>query len=159
MKFMKSLLLFSLITISHLFSFHTPVLEFINPTGTYILKGAIDKNRIMGHSGELRAKLLDSDKVAMSFYINKGYPGYESGSFLDTLAYVDNLARYIPTGDSGCTIIFSFTRWMVEIRQTFNDPQSACGFGDGVMVSAFFKKSSDERPIIQDLSVHGIAAQ
>ena len=156
---MKTLLIFSLISIG--LSFYSPsmTMEFINPTGTYILKGAIDKNRIMGHSGELRVKLLGRAKVAMSFYINKGYPGYESGSFMDTVAYVDNLAKYVPAADPGCTIIFSFTYRDAELRQTFSNPQSGCGFGNGVMTAALFHKSSDENPIIQDLSLHGIGAQ
>ena len=113
----------------------------------------------MGHSGELRVKLLGRAKVAMSFYINKGYPGYESGSFMDTMAYVDNLAKYVPAADLGCTIIFSFTSRDAELRQTFSNPQTGCGFANGVMTSAFFHKSSDENPIIQDLSSHGIGAQ
>src|SRR5450755_2368449 len=83
---------------------------FIDPTGTYILKGATTKNKVVGHSGEIRIKLLGKDRVAMCFYINKGSPGYESGSFLDTLSYNDdNEAVYTPAADPGCAFLFYFS--------------------------------------------------
>jgi len=130
---------------------------FLDPTGTYILKGTVEKNRIMGHSGEIRVKLLDPRKVAMSFYINKGYPGYESGAFTDTLLYDDcNQAWYRPSKDPGCTIIFVFKDWNAEAMKLLDDPRTGCGFGNGVLEAAVFKKFSSEAPMIQDLSGHGV---
>ncbi len=154
---MKSMLLLLAVEILRLpfYSPHPP--DFIDPTGTYTLKGTKKNTRILGHSGELRVKLLAPKKVAMCFYINKGYPGYESGSFLDTLAYEDNLVKFIPNSDGDCSIIFCFSDYAAEIRQVYTNPQSGCGFGEGILVSAFFEKSSEERPIIQDLSKHGIS--
>jgi len=153
---MKSILLLIAVEILLLpLNAHHPA-DFIDPTGTYILKGTIKNSRILGHSGELRVKLLTPNKVAMCFYINKGYPGYESGSFMDTLAYDDNLVKFLPkTGD--CSIIFCFSEIAAEIRQVYTNPRSSCGFGEGILVSTFFEKSSEERPIIQDLSMHGIS--
>ncbi len=39
--------------------------SFLNPTGTYILKGKVKNNRVTGHSGELRVRLLDDHKIAL----------------------------------------------------------------------------------------------
>jgi hypothetical protein len=130
--------------------------EFIDPTGTYLLTGIVKKNRIMGHSGELRVRLLDTHSVALCFYINKGYPGYESGAFMDTVAYDENTLYYYPTPDSSCYLFFNFDPASVEMIQMYNNPHSGCGFGPGVMIPAVFQKSSNERPIIQDMSAHGI---
>ncbi|HMH31521.1 MAG TPA: hypothetical protein VK543_00735 [Puia sp.] len=156
---MKSLLLISAMLSGHLFFPGPSEGSSVDPTGTYILKGDVKKNEILGHSGELRAKLLGPKQVAVSFYISKGFPGYESGSFVDTLAFEDNIARYIPPSDRDCIILFSFGDKSVEIEQVYRDPHCSCGFGKDIMVSAFFDKRSDEPPIIQDLSAHGIGPQ
>jgi hypothetical protein len=129
---------------------------FVNPTGTYILKGEIKNSKIVGHSGELRVRLLDSARVALSFYINKGYPGYESGSLMDTLHYEDNQTIYHPSNDSSCAIYFAFEDGSAEVFDALTDPHSGCGFGPGVMIPAIFDKTSSEVPVIQDLSLHGI---
>jgi len=126
--------------------------KFIDPTGTYVLKGETRKNRIIGHSGEIRIKLLDSHTVAMSLYISKGYPGYESGSFVDTLRYDNNRAVYQPGGDNTCSVSFWFDEMAVSTEQYFTDPRSGCGFARGIMVSASFEKRSSDIPVIQDLS-------
>jgi hypothetical protein len=153
---MKSLFILSTFFLSRLFSPGDPLPDFINPTGTYILMGTVEKNRLTGHSGEIRVQLLDSHRLALCFYINKGYPGYESGSFMDTLAYDGSSARYSFGKDSSCTILFYFHRRAVEIIELYADPYSGCGFAKGVLVSAVFEKTSADRPVIQDLSAHGI---
>lgn len=130
--------------------------EVLDPTGTYILKGTVVKHHIMGHSGEIRVKLLDDGKVAICFYINKGYPDYQSGSLIDTLPYADNQVKYTPA-NSDCSILFCFSLHKVETQQLFMNPRSGCGFSQGVMTSAFFEKMSSEKPVIQDLSQHGIS--
>jgi len=129
---------------------------FIDPTGTYTLTGKVKRNRVVGHSGEMRVELLDSGRVAISFYMNKGYPNYESGSFIDTLTYDEDMARYSPSCDSTCTMIFWFTDKSMELRGLYTDPKSSCGFVSGVMRAAIFEKTSGDRPIIQDLSAHGV---
>ncbi len=129
---------------------------FIDPTGTYILKGNVEKNRIVSHSGEIRVKLLSRNSVAIAFYITKGYPDYESLSFVDTLMYDDDhYVRYKPSPTADCTLLFSFSNRNAEIQQIYSDPVSGCGFGNGVLISTVFKKFSNERPVIQDLSGHG----
>ncbi len=151
--FMKTLFLICLLLNSGSTA-HDSIPEFIDPTGTYILKGKVVKHEIVGHSGEIRVKLLNARSIAMCFYINSGYPDYISGSFIDTLPYRDNQVRYQPA-HSGCIIQFCFDHKMAEIQQLLTDPRSGCGFSPGVMISAFFRKSSSERPVIQDLSKHG----
>jgi hypothetical protein len=154
---MKGLFCFALLLCSLFFAAGHATLSSsssINPTGTYILKGNIKGNRIMGHFGEIRVKLLEENKIAICFYINSGYPDYHSGSFIDTLDYQDGLATYLPARSSGCSILFCFAIKEVETEQLFTDPRSSCGFGTGVMASAIFNKYSMEIPIIQDLSRH-----
>ncbi|HEY4063170.1 MAG TPA: hypothetical protein VGM30_14790 [Puia sp.] len=153
---MKSLFIAALLIL--LWSFLAPDPVFIDPTGTYVLTGFVKKNRITGHSGELRVRLLDRRTVAVCFYINKGYPGYESGAFADTLDYVDNKISWSPSKDSSCLIVFFFAEHLVEVREIYSDPHSGCGFGQGVVVPAIFNKSSSDIPVIQDLSAHGVSS-
>ena len=128
---------------------------FINPTGTYLLKGEVRKNKIVGHSGELRVRLLNANTVAMCLYLNKGEPGYESGFLLDTLHYGDNQCVYIPANDTSCAIYFVFAVNSVEIYQALSNPQGGCGFRPGVLEPAVFDKTSDDIPVIEDLSGRG----
>jgi len=130
--------------------------EFTNPTGTYILRGLVEKNLITNHNGEIRAKLLQNDKMVLCFYLNNGYPGFESASFIDTLGYFDNQVRYTPITDSSCTLVFLFTDTSVNLTLIYSDPHCKCGFPKGVIVPAFFRKYSGEIPLIQDLSAHRI---
>jgi len=130
--------------------------EFIDPTGTYILKGVIEKNVIKSHYGELRVKLLNRQLAAVCFYINTGYPDYKSGSFLDTLPYEEDHLQYKPPGKDDCSLFFYFGPQAAEIQQAYADPHSSCGFAKDVIISTFFKKYSDEKPVIQDLSMHGM---
>src|SRR3982074_1538712 len=96
--------------------------DFVDPTGTYILKGQTEKNKIIGHSGEIRVKLLGKDRVAICFYINKGFPGYESGSFVDTLTYTeDNEAVYTPLADQSCSFLFYFKPYSAETMQVYDN--------------------------------------
>lgn len=129
--------------------------DYVNPTGTYLLKGEVRNSQIVGHYGELRVRLLDSGKIALALYLNKGYPGYESGSFVDTLGYGDNRAVYTPGTDSSCSIVFSFELRAVEISQIVSNPRSGCGFRPGVLEPEVLQKKSSDVPVIQDLSLHG----
>ena len=129
--------------------------DFVNPTGTYLLKGEVKNSRIIGHYGELRVQLLDTTRIALSYYVNKGYPNYEFGSFIDTLHYQDNRAVYKPVNDSACAIYFAFEQKSVEVFEEVTNPHSGCGMGPGVMIPAVLAKTSSEAPVIQDLSLHG----
>lgn len=150
---MKCLFLLALFGTGPIFFAADP--DFINPTGTYTLTGIVRNNRVISHSGELRVRLISPEKVALCFYMNKGYPGYESGAFMDTLPYEENRIFYTPTADTGCSVLFNFMPHTVEIMKIYSDIHSGCGFGQGVLAASIFDKTSSEPPIIQDLSGHG----
>jgi hypothetical protein len=148
----------SLFILSFIFLGYMPLsgsLDFIDPTGTYILTGIVKNNRVTSHSGELRVRLVDRHTAAICFYINKGYPDYESGAFLDTLAYEDNRLYYTPPSDTSCSLLFNFQPTAVEMEKIVSDLHCTCGFRPGVLVPATFDKSSNAIPVIQDLSAHG----
>lgn len=125
---------------------------FIDPTGTYILKGEKQKGEIIGNFAEIRIKLLEDSLLAFTMYCNKGYPEYKSGSLTDTVGYVDNKAVYSSTSDTSCQIQFTFDLHGLNIKTVYTDPASTCGFGKGVLPLGFIEKSSSSVPIIQRLS-------
>jgi hypothetical protein len=122
---------------------------FINPTGRYELES--DTERIgedrYGYSGEIRVKLLEGNRIAVGFYIDKGAPSYNSGSFLDTLAYDDSIAVYRPLeDDSTCALSLLFSKKGVLSTEQTADYNSGCGFGYAVVANGFFKKISSDAP-------------
>ena len=123
----------------------------IDPTGTYILKGDTKNNLVINSSGEIRIKLLVDGRVAFCLYVTAGYPAETSVSLLDTVVYDDNTVRYNPSGDAGCTLVFSFSPHAVELSETYGD-EHGCSFGRGALVPAVFDKYSSQVPIIKDLS-------
>ena len=128
---------------------------FINPTGTYILKGDVKKNKITGHSVELRVQLLGSQTVVFCFYLTSGYPDYAAATMLDTLQYEQNCMRFRPRRDSTCSLILTFSIHSVELMKVFSDPATSCGFAPGIIVPATLQKISTETPVIQDFSTRG----
>ena len=150
---MKSLFLMLLCFVHPPFPKEEP--SFIDPTGTYILRGDIKNNNIVGHYGEMRVRLLDRRTAAFCFYINNGYPNFASGAALDTLIYDDNRLQFRPARDSGCFLVLTFSLKSVEIMEVYGNPRSGCGFAPGVMDAATFRKISSEIPVIQDLSGRG----
>ena len=126
------------------------LLNPIDPTGTYILKGNLKNNVIKGHSGEIRAKLLSENKLALSFYLDKGSPNFESAFFKDTFYYFDNRISYHSPTDTDCTISFQFNEKEVETFFVHSNPECSCGFMNGVIIPATFEKCSTEIPIIKN---------
>lgn len=122
---------------------------FIDPTGTYLLKGLLHKGKISGHFGEIRARLIDSAHVLLSFDINQGFPENANGFFSDTLPYNGIESTFIPPADTLCTIVFVFSPQAVETKQWLRDPHCSCGFEKGLMVSARFSRYSAEAPYIR----------
>ncbi|MFN5649132.1 MAG: hypothetical protein ACK458_16580 [Sphingobacteriales bacterium] len=129
-------------------------LKSLDPTGTYKLgKSAEDKNGdVYGYYGELRVKKVDSSKILMCFYICKGAPSYNSGSFVDTLSYNNMTASYRYADDSTCTVTFQFEKKGVDVSSVQDDLNFGCGFGHGVLASGYFKKISHKEPDIVDLT-------
>lgn len=125
---------------------------FINPTGTYILKGTVKKNNITGHFGELRVNLLDSQTVAFCFYLSSGYPDYSTASMMDTLHYEDNRIHLQPNRDSTCSLVLTFGDRSVDLMTIYTDPGTSCGFAPGVIAPATLNKISSAVPVIQDFS-------
>jgi hypothetical protein len=126
--------------------------NFINPTGTYILKGEKQKNEILGNFAEIRIKLLTDTLLAFTMYCNKGYPDYTAGSLTDTVSYFDNRAVHLSEIDASCQIQFDFDNHRLHIKTVYTDPFSTCGFEKGVLPLGYIDKYSSVIPIIQSLS-------
>jgi hypothetical protein len=150
---MRRLFILPLMVLSGFVPGKTP--SFLNPTGTYILKGIVKNNRVTGHSGELRVRLLDDHTVALCFYINSGYPGYRSGSLIDTFSYDNNTVIYQPAQDSACAVHFYFGLRNVKITKVMSDPRSECGFEPEVLIPVTIPMVSSEVPVIQNLGGRG----
>ena len=150
---MRRLFILPLMVLSGFVPGKTPA--FLNPTGTYILKGIVKNNRVTGHSGELRVRLLDDHTVALCFYINSGFPGYRSGSLIDTLSYDNNTAIYQPVQDTTCAVYFYFELRKVAIAKVMSDPHSECGFAPAVLIPVTIPMVSSEIPVIQNLGQRG----
>lgn len=124
---------------------------FINPTGTYILKGENQKGEIVGNFAEIRIKLLSDSLLAFTMYCNKGFPDYTSGALIDTVAYIHNSAMYASKLDASCQLQFAFEPDRLHIKIIYTDPASNCGFERGVLPLGFIEKSSSSIPIIQPI--------
>ena len=87
----------------------------------------------------------------MTFGVNKGAPSYNSGSFIDTLIYKNNMAIYTdPVIDSSCKITFTFNKSGVLVKEEANDFNSGCGFGHAVVADGFYKIISRKVPILRE---------
>jgi hypothetical protein len=127
---------------------------FFNPTGTYKLdnKTTVKDGDTYGYFGEIRIKLITNSKIAISFFICKGAPSYNSGSFIDTLDYRSNKAVYTtPDDDTTCRITFVFTNKGVTIDHRQANINFGCGFGHAVVANGFYKRTSIKVPVIEDL--------
>lgn len=123
-----------------------------DPTGTYSfgtrLVGEIDSG--IGYTGMIQVIKIDDNEIAMTFEVNKGAPSYNSGSFVDTLAYVDNKSIFtIPAFDPSCRITFEFDKKGVDVNEEADNFNSACGFGNAVVAKGYFKKISKEKPVLK----------
>ncbi|WP_066836862.1 hypothetical protein [Rufibacter ruber] len=128
--------------------------EKIDPTGSYILEAKKIKNGEKGSHGEIHVKLIENDLAAISFYYNVGHPSYNSGSFVDTLAYKDNkiIYTYKEPGEVNpdCKLTFTFEQKRVIIKHEASDYNFSCGFGHGVIANLTIKKKTNRIPIIKD---------
>lgn len=136
-----------------LFCFAQPARQesFVNPTGTYILKGQRQGGEIVGNFAEIRIKLVSDSSVAVAMYCNKGYPEYTSATLTDTITYIGNMAVYTRSNEF-CRIQFDFDPHRLHIKRIYTDPSSTCGFGKGVLPLGFIKKHSSSIPLMQPIS-------
>ena len=123
--------------------------KYIDPTGTYDLESETRKDGgdIYGYFGQIQVKRLTEKQIVMTFMVNKGAPSYNSGSFVDTLAYKDNNAIYTAPGfDPSCKITFDFTKNGVTVKEETDNCNFGCGFGHAVVADGFFKRTSSNEP-------------
>jgi len=128
-------------------SFHLS--EFIDPTGTYTLKGNVERNIIKGLNGQIKAKLFTENKLALSYHVDSGFPDYKKAVFTDTIFYDGNEARYHSVKDDDCTIVFKFSKDAVNILLIHTDPGCTCGYEKGLIVPVSFEKNSSDVPFIR----------
>jgi hypothetical protein len=131
---------------------NTPTL---NPTGTYILNliYKVKDGDKYGYFGSINVKRIKDSSLAMSFFVCRGAPGYNSGSFVDTVNYKrNNTVIYTPFEfDSTCVLTFKFTSQGVMVYEQAENINNACGFGGGVAANdLFYKKVSSKTPVIKD---------
>ena len=149
---MKEIILLLLISVGVHFSNGQPIRKvFIDPTGTYVLKGEKYKGEIKGNHGEVRIKLLNESLVAITMYSSNGYPDYDSASFTDTMKYANNKAVHFSKSDPSCQLVFAFSADGLDIKQMYTDPASTCGFEKGTIPLGFISKYSSAIPVIQPI--------
>jgi hypothetical protein len=127
----------------------------VDPTGTYLLdvKPIIIEKETYNYAGLIQVRKLPEQKILMTFTINKGAPTYLSGSFADTLNYLNNQAMYTyPEADSACKISFSFTASGIKAKETVNSKGKVYGFGKALVVDGFYKKVSSVEPVLRNPS-------
>jgi hypothetical protein len=128
--------------------------NFINPTGSYKLdsKTTVKNGDTYGYFGDIDIKLLDNSRIAISFFVCKGAPGYNMGTFIDTLTYQNNIAIHTtPEDDTTCRIKFTVTKKGITVEQYQANLNFGCAFGHAVFADGFYKKTSSKIPIIADL--------
>ena len=124
---------------------------YIDPTGTYkyVGKTTVKNGEAYGYTGGIQVKKLSSDRIVITFQVNKGAPSYNSGAFIDTLMYQDNKAVYTDVEeDSTCKITFDFRKNGIYVDEKTADYNSGCGFGHAVIAKGFFKKISSKMPVL-----------
>lgn len=127
----------------------TSTAQVINPTGTYELVSKTIKrvDDVYGAAGLIHVKEIAKKRIVVSFFKTYGAPGYNSGSFIDTLTLKDDIAIYRLKEDNlSCSITFKFTTKGIQVSQQ----SDYCGFGHGVYADGFYKKISSKVPIIKD---------
>ena len=116
---------------------------FINPSGYYSLdnKTTVQNGETYGYFGTIKVKQVDSNRIFMEFYICKGAPNYNSGSFADTLLYKNGIAIYTTTDDASCVITFNFnTTGGITVEEKTKDFNHGCSFGSAVVANGFYKR-------------------
>jgi hypothetical protein len=135
------------------FSFGQSNMKYVNPTGTYHLVSKTKKKDgdVYGWFGTIQVKTLTENKIAMTFYICKGAPGYNSGSFVDTLLYQDNKAVYADedTVNKKCVTTFVFSTKGVAVSENANYDFGTC-WGHGVAAFGHFRKKSSKVPVLTE---------
>ena len=119
--------------------------NFINPRGTFenLGKTVVKNDDTYGYFGTIQVKTLSKNKIVMTFYIYKGAKSYNSGSFIDTLDYSNNIADH---KDEDCITTFTFTTKGINVKETSNN---SC-WGQGVYAHGHFRRKSSKQPVLVD---------
>ena len=129
--------------------------KVITPNGVYEFSGKTVKRNgeTYGYFGNIKVLLLDTNKILVSFYICKGAPSYNSGSFVDTLNYINNIAIY--TGDTSldrsCKLTFTFIATGINVNLQSENPNFACGFGHAVDAYGYYRKIKGRIPTKEEI--------
>ena len=119
-------------------------LKYVNPTGKYKLDSKIIKKNgdTYGYFGDIKVIALSKNKILIGFYVCKGAPSYNSGSFIDTLDYKNNIAIYKgdQDDDPSCNMKMEFNQKGVEVELESDNPNFACGFGHAVDSQGYYYK-------------------
>ncbi len=122
----------------------------LDPTGTYEYKGKTTNinGQIFGpYTGTIQVKKIADTKIVMTFFVCKGEPSYNSGSFADTLTYINRASVYTtPDEDTTCKITFHFDKEGVTVKEETADYNWGCGFGHAVVADGRYKKTSSKIP-------------
>ncbi len=130
--------------------------SYINPKGSYKYQGeiTIKNGDTYGYFGNINIQQLTKNKIAVSFFICKGAPSYNSGSFVDTFMYANNYFEYLGVNDSSCLISFKVTKLGITVNENTSDFNFGCDFGHGVVANGFFEKTSNRTPEIKNQLIH-----
>ena len=124
----------------------------LDPTGTYKYRGKtvrLDGAVLGPYSGIIQVKRISDSAVAITFFVCKGKPSYNSGGFDDTLSFHDNTAIYTnPEDDSTCKITFKFDKKGVTVNEETENYNAACGFGYAVVADGRYRKTSSKTPVL-----------
>jgi len=128
----------------------------LKPTGVYEYSGKTIKKdgETYGYFGTIKVLCLDTNKILVSFFICKGAPSYNSGSFVDTLQYSNSQAIYVgdtAMAETTCRLTFNFTPKGINAELFSNYPNSACGFGHAVDAQGFYKKIKGKIPTKEEI--------
>jgi len=124
---------------------------YISPTGTYKLISKSKKvdEDTYGRWGDIHIKALSKNKIVIVLGVNMGAPGYNSGTLIDTLAYLDNKAVFKGNEwDRSCRITFRFKSNGISVTQ-HTDINWGCAFGQGVYIDGFYKKINGKVPVLR----------
>jgi len=134
--------LWALIVLQFLF-FNLIKGQNINPAGYYSLdsKTTLQNGDTYGYFGSIKVKQIDSNRIFMEFYVCKGAPSYNSGSFEDTLLFKNGIAVHTTKDDASCVITFNFnSAGGITVEEKTKDFNAGCGFGHAVVANGFYKK-------------------
>jgi hypothetical protein len=118
--------------------------NYINPRGTfqYVGKTIVKNDDTYGYFGTIQVKTLSNNKIVMTFYICIGAMSYNSGSFVDTLYYKNNVAVH---KEEDCITTFVFTGRGIDVKEASS--RGSC-WGGGVIAHGHFRRESSKQPVL-----------